>query len=68
MQRGRWLLLTLITLVGAGGCSWSDFWSSVAYSANGPGYRAEHAGSDSDFQENYDQQAKAAQQYYQSHQ
>ena len=67
MKRFRWLLLTLIALVESGGCSWSDFWSSVAYSANGPGYRAEHTGVDSDFQQNYDQQAKAAGEYYREH-
>jgi hypothetical protein len=68
MGRVRWLLLTLIALVGSGGCSWSDFWTSIAYSANGSGYRRGAENSDYDFQQNYEQQSKAAQEYNQSHQ
>jgi hypothetical protein len=58
-------LLLISSVLSVAGCTWSDFWSSVAYSVNGSAYRRQY--DDYEFQQNYDQQAKAAQEYYQSH-
>jgi hypothetical protein len=67
MRHVRWMLLTLIALVAGGGCSWSDFWSSVGYGVNGSGYRRGADNGEYDLSQKYDQQATAAQEYYQTH-
>jgi len=61
-----WRLMTIVAIATLSGCSWSDFWSPIFYGVNGDGHRADHAANrDYEFQQQYEQQSKMAQEYYQ---
>lgn len=65
MRRCIYLIFGLVVI---GGCSWGNFWYVVADSVNGSSYRNDGTLSRAaDFQDNYEQQSKAAQEYYQNH-
>ena len=68
MRRTVLLLIVVLSLSTLPGCTWNTVKRSVLgsmYGAFGDGYSADRFG---DFNNRYDEQTKAAEEYYQQHQ
>jgi hypothetical protein len=65
MRRITWLTILAIAIPCMQGCGW-NFWGRMFYSESTNVHRSDHSvNHDYDFQQQYDQQSKMAEEYYQ---